>query len=107
MTVPSASCDRWPSIMPSHSASDAFDVCMGRFAGADDLVFDIGAHAGNRVRAFAALGCHVVALEPQPDFAWLLRALYGRSPRVVIVEAGGRRCRRSTAACRSASARQP
>ncbi len=59
----------------------------GRFAGAGDLVFDIGAHAGNRVRAFAALGCHVVALEPQPDFAWLLRALYGRSPRVVIVEA--------------------
>jgi hypothetical protein len=37
-------------------------------------VFDIGAHAGNRVRAFAALGCRVVAIEPQSDFAWLLRA---------------------------------
>jgi FkbM family methyltransferase len=57
------------------------------FVGAGDLVFDIGAHAGNRVRAFAALGCQVVAVEPQPDFAWLLRALYGRSPRVRIVEA--------------------
>jgi FkbM family methyltransferase len=57
------------------------------FVGAGDLVFDIGAHAGNRVRAFAALGCQVVALEPQPDFAWLLRALCGRSPRVVVVEA--------------------
>jgi FkbM family methyltransferase len=57
------------------------------FVGAGDLVFDIGAHAGNRVRAFAALGCQVVALEPQPDFAWLLRALCGRSPRVSVVEA--------------------
>jgi FkbM family methyltransferase len=59
----------------------------GRFVGAGDLVFDIGAHAGNRVRAFAALGCRVVALEPQPDFAWLLRRLFGRSPQIVIVEA--------------------
>ena len=59
----------------------------GHFVGAGDLVFDIGAHAGNRVRAFAALGCQVVALEPQPDFARLLRALCGRSPRVVVVEA--------------------
>jgi FkbM family methyltransferase len=58
----------------------------GHFVGAGDLVFDVGAHAGNRVRAFAALGCRVVALEPQPDFAWLLRALYSRSSRVVVVE---------------------
>ena len=57
------------------------------FVGPGDLVFDIGAHAGNRVRAFAALGCQVVAVEPQPDFAWLLRALYGRLPRVIVVEA--------------------
>ena len=56
------------------------------FVAAGDLVFDIGAHAGNRVRAFASLGCRVVALEPQPDFAWLLRAFFGRSPQVVIVE---------------------
>jgi FkbM family methyltransferase len=59
----------------------------GNFVGASDLVFDIGAHAGNRVRGFASLGCRVVALEPQPDFAWLLRALFGRSPQIVVVEA--------------------
>ena len=52
-----------------------------------DLVFDIGAHAGNRTRGFAALGCRVVALEPQPDFARLLRALFGRSGHVEIVQA--------------------
>ena len=59
----------------------------GRLVGAGDLVFDIGAHAGNRVRAFAALGCQVVALEPQPDFARLLRARFGRSPQIAVVEA--------------------
>ena len=52
-----------------------------------DIVFDIGAHAGNRVRAFAALGCRVVAVEPQPDFARMLRRFFRRSPRVVVVEA--------------------
>jgi FkbM family methyltransferase len=57
------------------------------FVRAGDLVFDIGAHAGNRVRGFASLGCRVVALEPQPDFAWLLRTLFGRSPQIVVVEA--------------------
>ena len=56
-------------------------------AGPDDLVFDVGAHAGNRTRALAALGCRVVSLEPQPDFARLLRLLFGRHPRVSILEA--------------------
>jgi FkbM family methyltransferase len=50
-------------------------------------VFDIGAHVGNRARGFASLGCRVVAVEPQPDFARVLRALFGRSPQIVIVEA--------------------
>ena len=58
-----------------------------QFVSPGDLVFDLGAHAGNRTRAFAALGCRVVALEPQPDFARLLRALFGRSPAVEVIEA--------------------
>lgn len=57
------------------------------FAGSGDLVFDIGAHAGNHVRSCAALGCRVVAVEPQPDFARLLRTLFRRSHRIVIIEA--------------------
>lgn len=57
------------------------------FAAPGDLVFDIGAHAGNRARAFAALGCRVVALEPQPDFARLLRALFRGNRDVTVVEA--------------------
>jgi len=57
------------------------------FVATGDLVFDVGAHAGNRARAFLALGCRVVAIEPQPDFARLLRALFGRSSSMVVVEA--------------------
>ncbi len=59
----------------------------GHFVRPGDLVFDIGAHAGNRVRALASLRCHVVAVEPQPAFASLLRTAFGRSSRVEIVEA--------------------
>ncbi len=51
------------------------------------LAFDIGAHAGNRVRAFRSLGARVVAVEPQRDFVRLLEALWGRDPQVVIVAA--------------------
>jgi FkbM family methyltransferase len=51
------------------------------------LVFDVGAHVGDRSRAFAALGARVVAVEPQPRFAdWLERTL-GRHG--VIVERCG------------------
>ncbi len=52
------------------------------FINPGDLVFDIGAHLGDRSSAFAALGARVVALEPQPRlFPWLQR-LTRRSGRV-------------------------
>ncbi len=57
------------------------------FAGPDDLVFDLGAHVGNRTRALAQLGCRVIALEPQPDVARLLRWIVGQTPGVEVVEA--------------------
>jgi FkbM family methyltransferase len=58
-----------------------------QFAQPGDLVFDIGAHVGNRARALAALGCRVIALEPQPDFARMLRLLFRRNARIEVVEA--------------------
>ena len=58
-----------------------------RFVSRGDLVFDLGAHAGNRTRAFAAMGCRVVAVEPQPDFARLLRTLFAASPGVEVIDA--------------------
>lgn len=56
------------------------------FVAPGDLVFDVGAHLGDRTRAFLALGARVVALEPQPRLLPWLRRLVGRSPRVVIRE---------------------
>jgi len=56
------------------------------FVTTGDVVFDIGAHAGNRTRGFAALGCRVIAVEPQPDFARLMRTIFRASPRVEVME---------------------
>lgn len=39
----------------------------GQFVRPGDLCFDVGAHAGNRVRAWRALGARVLAIEPQAD----------------------------------------
>lgn len=49
-----------------------------------DLVFDIGSHVGNRVGSFRRLGCHVVAVEPQPRLVKVLRHFYGHDPNVAI-----------------------
>ena len=50
------------------------------------LIFDIGAHVGNRSRAFAQLGAHVIAVEPQPAFARFLRRLFPDTEQVTILE---------------------
>ena len=51
------------------------------------LCFDIGAHVGNRSRAWSRLGASVVAVEPQPDFARFLRWLFRSDRKVMIYEA--------------------
>ena len=48
------------------------------------LVFDVGAHLGDRTRAFASLGARVVALEPQPHLFQWLRRLVGSRPGVIL-----------------------
>lgn len=50
-----------------------------------DLCFDVGAHVGNRVLAWRRLGARVVAVEPQPYLARLLRRWYGRSADVTVL----------------------
>lgn len=57
----------------------------GEFLGPGDVGFDIGAHVGNRVRAWRRLGARVVAVEPQPDFVRILRLFFGRDRGVTIV----------------------
>jgi FkbM family methyltransferase len=50
------------------------------------LCFDIGAHLGDRIGHFRALGARVVALEPQPQLMRILRRLYGGDPAVTLIE---------------------
>src|SRR3954462_10313074 len=64
----------------------ALDRLYRRFVQAGDLVFDIGAHVGDRIAAFRRLGAEVVAVEPQPGLAKMLWLLYGRDPKVTIEE---------------------
>ncbi|WP_211103888.1 FkbM family methyltransferase [Skermanella pratensis] len=59
----------------------------GRFLGPGDLAFDIGAHLGDRVRAWRDLGARVVAVEPQPHLAAVLDRFHGHDPSVTLVPA--------------------
>lgn len=54
---------------------------------ADSLVFDIGAHVGNRTLALEALGCRCIALEPQPLFARFLGRLFRDRPSITLMVA--------------------
>lgn len=56
-----------------------------QFVTPGSLCFDVGAHAGNRVRCWRQLGARVVAIEPQPDFVRLLTWLFGQDADVTIV----------------------
>ena len=60
------------------------DHLYGQFVRPGDLVFDIGAHVGDRVACFRRLGARVVAVEPQPALVKTLKLLYGRDRCVTI-----------------------
>ena len=60
------------------------DRLYRRFVKPGDLVFDVGAHVGDRIASFRRLGARVVAVEPQPALARTLKLLYGRDRAVAI-----------------------
>src|SRR4051794_34568481 len=62
----------------------AMDRLYSQFIRPGDLVFDVGAHVGDRIGAFRRLGASVVAVEPQPALVRTLRLLYGRNRAVTI-----------------------
>ena len=64
----------------------AMDHLYARFVKAGDLAFDIGSHVGDRIGAFRRLGVRVVALEPQPDCARVIRAIYEGDRDVTVIE---------------------
>lgn len=63
---------------------ERFRSLYGSFINSGDLCFDIGANLGNRVRCFRALGCRVVAVEPQSFCLKRLRQDFGSDPEVVV-----------------------
>ncbi|CAH1673009.1 FkbM family methyltransferase [Hyphomicrobiales bacterium] len=65
----------------------AMDRLYGAFLRPGDLAFDIGAHVGDRISSFRRLGARVVALEPQPGPARIIRLIHRRDPMVTLVEA--------------------
>ncbi|HET7009414.1 MAG TPA: FkbM family methyltransferase [Anaerolineales bacterium] len=69
---------RWPG--------RALERLYGEFIRRDDLCFDIGAHVGNRVRAWLNLGARIVAVEPHPECTRILQRLYRSQPRVQLVQ---------------------
>ncbi len=63
---------------------DAMDAFYREFVRSGDLVFDIGAHVGDRTACFRRLGARVIAVEPQPALVRTLKWMYGRDRNVVI-----------------------
>ena len=57
----------------------------GQFIRPGDLCFDIGAHVGNRTRAWVDLSARVVAVEPQPVCMEYLEQRFGEIPAVTLV----------------------
>jgi FkbM family methyltransferase len=70
----------------------AMDRLYARFVKPGDLVFDVGAHVGDRIAAFRRLGARVVAVEPQPPLVRVLRLIYGRDRMVTVTHAAMGSC---------------
>lgn len=69
---------------PRHRAMDAI---YARFVKRGDLAFDIGSHVGDRSASFLRLGARVIAVEPQPALARVLRLFFGRNGKFELVQA--------------------
>lgn len=65
----------------------AMDRLYARFVQPGSLAFDVGSHVGDRIGSFVRCGARVVALEPQPDCARVIRTLYAGEDGVTLVEA--------------------
>ena len=64
----------------------AMDALYRQFLKPGGLAFDIGSHVGDRIGSFRRMGARVVALEPQPLCAHVVRAIYAGDSRVTLVE---------------------
>ena len=65
----------------------AMDALYARFLRPGNLAFDIGSHVGDRIASFRRCGARVLALEPQPECARAIKAIYSGDAGVTLVEA--------------------
>ncbi len=65
----------------------AMDELYRRFIAPGMVAFDVGSHVGDRISSFRRLGARVVALEPQPACARVIRLIHGRDPFVTLIQA--------------------
>lgn len=61
---------------------------LKQFIAPGDLVFDIGAHIGNKTSLYLACDAHVICIEPQPVCCALLHAKFNHNPQVTIDQIG-------------------
>src|SRR5918998_288697 len=76
------------SIMVYHGDRERhrrMDGLYAPFVKPGNLVFDIGAHVGDRITSFRRLGARIVALEPQPGPAAILQFLFGRDRAITLL----------------------
>ncbi|MEQ1670100.1 MAG: FkbM family methyltransferase [Hyphomicrobium sp.] len=71
----------------AQAPKDEMDALYAHFVQPGDLVFDIGAHVGDRISSFRRLEARVVALEPQPLLQRALRLIHGRDRHVFLMPA--------------------
>lgn len=70
-----------------HGRSARMDALHRALVPEGALVFDIGAHLGDRTGSFLRQGARVVTLEPQPRLFRALRLIYGAHPRAILLRA--------------------
>jgi FkbM family methyltransferase len=69
----------------NHSHRASLEQLYKPFVRPGNLVFDIGAHAGDRTACFNRLGARVVCVEPQTLFTWFLKLTNLIHPRVTVL----------------------
>jgi FkbM family methyltransferase len=77
--------DHWGTLGPPYEQALAF---YRQFVGPGQLVFDVGAHIGNRTGLFLELGAHVVAFEPQLRCARTLVEAFGANDAFTLLRVG-------------------
>jgi len=59
-----------------------------QFVQPGSLAIDVGAHVGNRIRGWSAMGVRSIGVEPQPGLARVLENWFGEDPLVTILPWG-------------------